>query len=79
MSNKLFSERLNNELDIIGVPSRNEQRIDAFAKLVKIPRFKAECLLTGKTMPESTLLSVLAQELEVSVAWLTGESDHRQH
>ena len=79
MSNKQFSERLNKELDEIGVPQRNDERVEVFAKLIKVPRFKAEALLNGNTNPELPLITLLAEELEVSADWLLGKSDKRQN
>ncbi len=49
MLNKRFSERLNKELDGIGVPETTRERIEVLAKLIKIPRFKAEAFLNGNT------------------------------
>ncbi|KTD21477.1 hypothetical protein [Legionella israelensis] len=77
MPNKRFSERLNNELDTIGVPQSTSERIDAFAKLLKVPKFKAEALLNGMTVPDEPLLSAIAEELEVSADWLIGKSDDK--
>jgi len=79
MSNKQFSERLNKELDEIGVPQRTDERIDVFAKLIKVHRFKAEALLNGQTNPDAPLLDWLAEELEVSADWLAGKSDKRSN
>ena len=79
MNNKRFSERLNKELDEIGVPQRSDERVEVFAKLLKVPRFKAEALLNGNTNPEAPLLKLLAEELEVSADWLLGNSDKRQN
>ena len=79
MGNKRFSERLNKELVDIGVPQRNDERVEVFAKLIKVPRFKAEALLNGNTNPEAPLLKLLAEELEVSAEWLLGKSDERQN
>ena len=79
MTNKQFSERLNKELDEIGVPERNDERIAAFAKLIKIPHFKAAALLSGSTNPEPPLLDLLAQELEVDADWLLGKADAKHH
>ncbi|QBR85061.1 hypothetical protein E3983_12295 [Legionella israelensis] len=77
MPNKRFSERLNNELDTIGVPQSTSERIDAFAKLLKVPKFKAEALLNGMTVPDEPLLSAIAEELEVNADWLIGKSDDK--
>lgn len=75
MLNKRFSERLNRELDNIGAPEANAERIEVLSKLVKIPKFKAEALLNGATNPDAALLDALAQEFEVSPAWLVGKDE----
>ncbi len=74
MSNRQFSERLNKELDVIGLPSRSDERVEAFSKLIKVPKFKAEALLNGLTIPSLDLLNVLSAELEVNGDWLVGKS-----
>ena len=77
MPNKRFSERLNNELDTIGVPESSSERVDVFAKLLKVPKFKAEALLTGQITPDENLLTIIAEELEVNEEWLLGKSDKK--
>lgn len=77
MLNKRFSERLNKELDTIGVPEASAERIEVLAKLLKIPKFKAESLLNGITSPDATLLNTIAAELEVDADWLLGKSDSK--
>jgi len=77
MTNKLFAERLNKELDSIGLPQRSEERIDAFSKLVKVPKFKAEAYLNGITIPDADILSRMAEELEVNSDWLIGKDEPR--
>lgn len=75
MPHKLFSEHLNQELDNIDVPSREDERIDAFSKMFHIPKFKAEALLHGVYLPDETLLQSIAQELEVDPDWLIGKTE----
>lgn len=75
MSNKQFSNRLNQELDNIGVPLPNEERIAVFSKLIKVPRFQAEAFLNGATVPNATILNSIAEELEVNPDWLIGKSE----
>lgn len=70
MSNKKFIERLNKELDSMGMPEPASERVDALAKLLKIPKFKADSLLNGHVDAKDPVLQVLAEELEVSVEWL---------
>lgn len=79
MLNRKFSERLNKELDSIGVPETTAERIEALSRLIKVPKFKAEALLTGLTSPDAHLLKMLAQELEVNEEWLLGKNDLKSH
>lgn len=71
--NKRFSERLNKELDSMGVPETSEERIAVLAKLIRVPKFKAESLLAGIASPNEEILTILANELEVSAQWLIGK------
>ena len=73
MANKVFSERLNDELNAIGMPERFDERVETFSKVFKTPRFKSEAILNGRIVPDKELLLKLAEELEVSTAWLLGE------
>ncbi|MBA2657071.1 MAG: hypothetical protein H0U70_08825 [Tatlockia sp.] len=75
MPNKVFAERLNKELDTIGLPTRSDERIEALSKLIKIPKFKAAAFLEGISLPDELTLNRLAQEFEVSIDWLLGKND----
>jgi hypothetical protein len=77
MSNKQFAEKLNKELDSMGVPTITEERVEAFSKLLKVPKFKAEAFLNGVYMPDEDLLETLAHELEVNPDWLLGKSESK--
>ncbi|WP_133138648.1 hypothetical protein [Legionella genomosp. 1] len=76
MSNRELSERLNNELDAIGVPDLMAERVQAFAKMLKLPKFKAEAVLNG-VMVDSGTMQTIASELEVSVDWLLGKKKNK--
>jgi hypothetical protein len=73
MYSKQFSERLNQELDKMEVPKAMDERVDAFSKLIHIPRFKAETILNGHVPPEADILDKIIQELEVDHDWLLGK------
>lgn len=77
MNLKLLASRLHAELDAMDFPSRLDERVIAFSKLVKIPRFQAESILNGTKMPDETLLKHIADELEVTVTWLCGDHETR--
>ncbi|MDI1352856.1 MAG: hypothetical protein PSV35_08870 [bacterium] len=79
MLNKRFSERLNKELDNIGVPEAPAERIEVLAKLIKVAYFKAEALLSGVMNSDEKVLKILAEELEVNEDWLLGKSDNKSH
>lgn len=78
MSNKVFAERLNAELDEIGMPQRADERIETFAKFIELPRFKAQAMLNGTTI-DANAVSRLASQLEVSESWLLGKAEDRKH
>lgn len=79
MSNRIFAERLNAELDDIGMPQRVDERIETFSKFTELPRFKAQAVLNGNEMPNEQTLEFLANQLEVSIAWLLGKDDNCKH
>ena len=74
MSNKVFIERLNQQLDEIGIPKQSSERVEALAKLLHIPRVKAELLLSGSTK-DLVNITKLADEFEVKLDWLLGNSN----
>jgi hypothetical protein len=77
MSNKLFAERLNAELDAIDMPIQVNERVVAFAKFADLPKFKAQAVLNGTSIPDEQILSFIARQLEVSVSWLLGKADRK--
>ena len=77
MTQKQFAQRLNQELDDIDLPQRMEDRVTLFAKLINVPRFKAETLLNGSCLPDAALLELIAKELEVSADWLLGHQQEK--
>ena len=79
MPNRRFAERLNQELDSIGMPPHHSERASAFAKLVKLPRFKAQSILNGTINPDEVLLKLLAEEFDVTKDYLVGKSDKRSN
>lgn len=72
MHNRIFAARITQALDDIEMPPTQEARIDALSKLLDISKFAAENILNGIPPTETAVLTKLAQELEVSEAWLLG-------
>jgi hypothetical protein len=72
MNNKKLAERLNHELDALGVPGLMTERVQVCSKLFNMPKFKAEALLCG-VFSDVNHIQKIADELEVNVGWLLGE------
>jgi len=76
MRDKEFAERIALELNEIGLPKNEHERTDALSKLLHLPHFKAEALLSG-SIKDSETINKLAKELEVSADWLLGKATNR--
>ena len=74
MTNKKLNERLNHELDELGVPALMTERVQVCSKLFKLPKFKIEALLNGVITFDNNSMKKIADELEVSMGWLMGIS-----
>ncbi|WP_367607437.1 hypothetical protein [Legionella sp. W05-934-2] len=77
MSNKKLTERLNNELDVLGVPELMTQRVHACSKMFKLPKFKVEAMLSGISAFDANAIEKVANELDVSKEWLLGYSNEK--
>jgi len=77
MSNKKLTERLNNELDSLGVPEMILQRVQACSKMFKLPKYKVEALLYGMNSFDSDTIEKIASELDVNKDWLLGCSNEK--
>lgn len=76
MAFKIFSERLNQELDSMGVPQHDDERVEAFRRLIDTQKFKAASILHGEIMPSREVLDKIAKILEVDIEWLVGNTEH---
>ncbi len=79
MSNKKLSERLNNQLDELGVPALMTERVQICSKLFNLPKFKIEALLCGVVALDLDSMQKIADELEVSMDWLFGNKEKIKH
>lgn len=76
MSNKKLTERLNCELDELGVPALMTERVQACSKMFELPKYKIEALLHGVAL-DGTTMQRIAEELEVSPDWLFGGTEEK--
>ncbi|BCA94987.1 hypothetical protein TUM19329_13480 [Legionella antarctica] len=79
MSNKKLTERLNSELDELGVPTLMTDRVQVCSKLFRLPKFKIEALLHGVIAFDSSSMQKIADELDVCKEWLLGNSGKTKH
>jgi len=80
MTKKIFTERLNQELDALGAPQLMTERVQACSKLFELPRYQAHALLTGINGIDSDSIEKVAEILEVKTEWLMGiESNNQIH
>ncbi len=79
MAFKIFAERLNQELDNMGVPQHDDERIEAFRRLIDTQKFKAASILHGEIMPSTEILDKIARVLEVDIDWLVGKNNSESH
>ncbi len=79
MTFKAFAERLNQELDNMGVPQHNDERVEAFRRLIDTQKFKAASILHGEIMPSPEVLDKIAKILEVDIDWLVGKHNTEHH
>jgi len=77
MSNRKLTERLNNELDSLGVPELMLQRVQACSKMFKLPKSKVEALLYGMNSYDPEAIEKIALELDISKDWLLGYSNEK--
>jgi hypothetical protein len=78
MSSKVFSERFNRELALIGLPDELTDKIKAVAKVFNISRHAANALIFGHQVPTSEQLDNIAEVLDVCPRWLGGITDRKK-
>lgn len=78
MNRKVFSQRFNRELLMLGFPEEISEKIKAVAKVFGITRHLANALLFGYLLPSLEQLDKIAKILEVCPQWLSGATDRKK-
>lgn len=76
MIRKDFSIKLNDELDSMGFPMEDSERIRALSKVLEIKPFQAASILHGDCLPNADILNKISKELEINTRWLLEKSKH---
>ena len=78
MNSKVFSQRFNRELSILGLPDDLNDKIKAVSKVFSVTRHLANAMIFGQSSPSPEALDKIAQILEVCPQWLSGETSRRK-
>ena len=78
MNSKVFSQRFNRELSLLGFPEDLTEKTKAVAKVFNVTRHLANAMIFGYTLPPEDQLDKIAQVLEVCPLWLGGQTDRKK-
>ena len=78
MNSKIFSQRFNRELSLLGLPEELNEKTKAVAKVFGVTRHLANAMIFGHAVLPEHLLDKIAQILEVCPAWLGGKTERRK-
>jgi len=78
MNNKVFSQRFNRELSMLGLPEDVNEKMKAVSKVFSVTRHLANAMIFGISLPPPDKLDNIAQILEVCPQWLSGETSRRK-
>lgn len=78
MNIKLFSQRFNRELSLLGFPEELAEKTKAVAKVFGVSRHLANAMLFGHSLPSLEQLNKIAEVLEVCPQWLSGVTEKKK-
>ena len=78
MNSKVFSQRFNRELSLLGFPEDLSEKIKAVAKVFGVTRHLANAMIFGHMLPSVEQLDKIAKVLEVCPQWLSGATDRKK-
>lgn len=78
MNSKVFSQRFNRELALLGFPEEISEKTKAVAKVFGVTRHLANSMIFGHMLPPKDALMRIAEVLEVCPQWLSGATDRKK-
>lgn len=78
MNSKVFSQRFNRELMLLGFPDELNEKTKAVSKVFGVTRHLANGMIFGHNLPTVLELDKIAQVLEVCPHWLGGDTNRRK-
>lgn len=78
MNSKVFSQRFNRELSMLGFPDDVNEKTKAVSKVFGVTRHLANAMIFGHNLPPDNQLDKIARVLEVCPQWLGGATNRRK-
>ena len=78
MNSKVFSQRFNRELSLLGFPEELSEKTKAVAKVFGVTRHLANAMIFGNMLPPDEQLDKIAEILEVCPQWLGGKTERKK-
>lgn len=78
MNSKVFAQRFNRELSLLGFPDDLTEKTKAVSKVFGVSRHLANAMIFGHNLPSKDELDKIAQVLEVCPQWLGGATNRRK-
>jgi hypothetical protein len=78
MNCKVFSQRFNRELSVLGFPEELAEKIKAVSKVFGVTRHLANAMIFGHLLPSMEQLDKIAEILEVCPKWLSGATERKK-
>lgn len=78
MNSKVFSQRFNRELSLLGFPEDLTEKKTAVSKVFGVTRHLANAMIFGNLLPSPEQLDKIAEILEVCPQWLSGATERKK-
>lgn len=78
MNSKVFSQRFNRELSLLGFPEELTEKTKAVSKVFGVTRHLANAMIFGHLLPSEEQIDKIAAVLEVCPRWLSGVTDKKK-
>ena len=78
MNSKVFSQRFNREVALMGLPEDLNEKTKAVSKVFGVTRHLANAMIFGHAVLNEIQLDRVAQILEVCPLWLSGQTERRK-
>ena len=78
MNSKIFSQRFNRELSLLGFPEELSEKTRAVSKVFGVTRHLANAMIFGYLLPSAEQLDKIAAVLEICPLWLSGKTNKKK-